>query len=359
MKQPPQSAHVQHSLHRALRAQWRDARVLLNESRGPLLLFIALVLGGAGIFFFFYTDPISGEGISFPQALYGTFTLIFFQGSLEFPSQWYLQILYFIIPILGLVAVVDGVVRFGSALTNKQERGQKWQVAMASTYSGHVIICGMGRVGYRVALELLKFRREVVAVEADENCRFVEKALRLGIPVIIADARRQENLIKAGIELADAIIPCTNDELANLDIALDARELNPQIKVVMRMFDAELAARVEKGFGIHTAYSVSALAAPTIAAASMRVSVRSSFYVGDRLLNISEVTVRPSSKIAGWSVQQLEESLDLSVVSYIDGEATHLHPKPDLLLKAQNKILVLATLETLQKLETLNQTVES
>jgi Trk K+ transport system NAD-binding subunit len=340
--------------YRAVRAQWRDARVLLGESRGALILFIALVMGGALMFFFFYVDPMTGERISFSQALYSTFALLFFQGTLTFPNQWYLQILYFILPILGLVVVVDGVVRFGTALTNKQERGQKWQVAMASTYSGHVIICGMGRVGYRVALELLNFGREVVAIEADEKCHFAEKAIALGIPVIFADARRQENLIKAGIERADAIIPCTNDELSNLDIALDAREINPGLKVVMRMFDAELAARVEKGFGIHTAYSVSALAAPTIAAAAMRVRVRSSFYVGKTLLNISEVTISPNSRIVGWSVRQLEENLDLSVVSYIDSEVTHLHPDPDLRLTSHNKILVLATLETLHQLEDLN-----
>jgi Trk K+ transport system NAD-binding subunit len=123
----------------------------------------------------------------------------------------------------------------------------------------------------------------------------------------------------------------------------------------MRMFDAELAARVEKGFGIHTAYSVSALAAPTIAAAAMRVRVRSSFYVGETLLNISEVTVRPNAPIVGWSVRQLEEKLDLSVVSYIDGETTYLHPEPDLELRSESKLLVLATLDTLHRLEALNQ----
>jgi voltage-gated potassium channel len=355
MKNRPQPVRIQHSLHRALRAQWRDARVLLGESRGALTLFITLVLGGTMVFYFFYVDPNTGGRLSFPQALYSTFALLFFQATLSFPDPWYLQLFYFILPILGLVVVVDGVVRFGSALTNKKERGQKWQVAMASTYSGHVIVCGMGRVGYRVALELLKFGREVVAIEADEKCRFAEKAMALGIPVIFADARRQENLIKAGIEQADAIIPCTNDELSNMDIALDAREINPDLKVVMRMFDAELAARVEKGFGIHTAYSVSALAAPTIAAAAMRVRVRSSFYVGETLLNISEVTVCPNAPIVGWPVRQLEEKLDLSVVSYIDGETTHLHPEPDLRLTAQSKILVLATLETLHSLEELNR----
>lgn len=341
-------------LYRALRAQMRDTRVLLHESRSSLLLFITLVVGGALLFYLFYRDPLSNQPISFAEALYGTFSLLFFQGSLEFPHQWYLQLLYFIIPILGLIAVVDGVIRFGVALTNKQERGQKWQIAMASTYYHHSVICGIGKVGYRVAVELLKFDREVVAIESNPECRFIEKVQALGIPVIIADARRPETLVKAGIEQADAIIPCTDDELANLDIALDARELNPDVKIVMRMFDADLAQRIEKGFGIHTAYSVSALAAPTIATASMRVNVRSSFYVGDTLLNISEVTIKPGAALAGWTIKELEEKLDLSVVSFIDDQQTHLHPDHNLRLNPQNKILVLATLDTLQRLEALN-----
>jgi Trk K+ transport system NAD-binding subunit len=124
---------------------------------------------------------------------------------------------------------------------------------------------------------------------------------------------------------------------------------------VMRMFDPELAQRVEKGFGIHTAFSVSALAAPTFAAASMRVNVRSSFYVGDQLLNISEITVHPGSALEGWSIERLERSLDLSVVSHIDGETTHLHPDANLILAAPCQLLVLATLETLQKLDAVNK----
>ena len=192
VKAHPSPVRLQYSLHRALRAQWRDARVLLSESRGALILFFTLVLGGAIMFYAFYTDPVTGQSISFPKALYSAFGLIFLQGTLNFPDQWYLQVLFFLLPILGLIIVVDGVVRFGTALTNKQERGQKWQAAMASTYSGHIVVCGMGRVGYRVALELLKFGREVVAIEADEKCRFAEKAMALGIPVIYADARRRK-----------------------------------------------------------------------------------------------------------------------------------------------------------------------
>ncbi len=342
-------------IRRALRAQWRDAVVLFHESRSALILFVALIIGGAVLFYFFYTDPNTGLRINFSEALYGTFALLFFQGSLQYPNQGFIQILYFIIPILGLVVVADGVIRFGVALTNKQDRGQKWQIAMASTYSGHVIICGMGKVGYRVALELMKFNREVVAIEANPEGRFLEKTKALGIPVIVADARRSENLIKAGIEKADAVIPCTDNELTNLDIALDAREINPSAKIVMRMFDPELAQRVETGFGIHTALSVSALAAPTFASASMRVNVRSSFYVGDQLLNISEITVHPGSTIEGWSIEKLEHSLDLSVVSFIEGGASHLHPEQSQILLAGSQLLVLATLDTLQRLGSVNE----
>jgi voltage-gated potassium channel len=346
---------MKHSLRRYLRAQLRDARVLFREFRVPLLLFVILIIGGALIFHWLYTFPGTDNRPRIDEALYATFALIFLETVFPFPEQWYLQALFFIIPILGLAAVADGVLRFGAALTNKQARGQKWQVAMASTYSNHVIVCGVGKIGYRVILELLKFGREIVAIEIDPEGRFVEKAKALNIPVIIANARRSENLIKAGVERADAIIPCTNDELTNLDIALDARDLNPDVRIVMRLFDSDLAQRVEKGFGIQTAFSTSALAAPIFAAAAMRVNVMHSFYVGDTLLNLSEVTIASRSRLIGWSVERLAAELDLSVVCYTGARITDLHPDPELLLSAGDKLLVIAAIDTLHRLNDLNR----
>ena len=341
-------------LRRILQAQLRDAYVLLQESRTSLLLITGLVLSGTLIFYFFYTDPETGQHIYFSEALYGIFTLMFFNASLSFPRQGLLQLLYFIIPLTGLIMVVDGVISFGVALTNKKERGQKWQVAMASTYSDHIIICGLGKVGYRVAQELLKLNQEIVAIENNPEGRFVEKAKTLGIPVIIANARRSENLVKAGIERASAVIPCTDDELTNLDIALDARELNPDAKIVMRMFDPELAQRVEKGFGIHTALSTSALAAPIFAAASMRLNVKSSFYFGDTLLNVCEFIIAPQAQIAGWSVQQLQQELDLSVIGMLDQEQSNLRPTPEMRLTPGSALVVIAPIEVLNQLCAMN-----
>jgi voltage-gated potassium channel len=344
---------VRRRLTRNLRAQLMDLRVLLRESWFSLFLFSGIVVAGTFAFHFLYAYPGSEAHPSISEALHATFALIFFEILLPYPDQWYLQILFFIIPILGLAVVVDGLLRFSTALTNKQSRGQKWQVAMASIYSDHVIVCGLGKIGYRVIIELLKYRRDVVAIEPDPECHFIEKTQALGIPVIIADARLSENLIKANVEKADVIIPCTNDELTNLEIALDARELQPGIKVVMRMFDPDLARRVEKGFGIHTAFSTSALAAPIFAAAAMRVNVKHSFYVGEQLLNLSEILILPDSPLVGLTVDQVESQFSLSLVSYQDESGVSLHPEPSHVLKTDSRIMAIAELETLQRLTNL------
>jgi voltage-gated potassium channel len=354
-RNPQTNLGIKKQWRRTIRAELRDIRVLLQESRGPLILFVTLVVGGALVLRFFYTFPGTDQHPGLSESLYAMFGLIFFNPTLEFPGEWYLQILFFVIPIVGLVAVADGILRFGVALVSKSDRAQKWQVAMASTYKDHVIVCGVGKVGYRVILELFKFGQDIVAIEPDAEGRFVEKVKALGVPVIAADARRSANLIQAGVERADAIIPCTDDELANLDIALDAREINPGIKVVMRTFDADLARRIEKGFGIHTAFSTSALAAPSFAAAAMRFNVEHSFYVGDSLLNLSHVDIEPDSKLVGWSIERVESDLELSVICHQAGERTNMHPDPGLTLRPGSRILVMASLEALRQLNDLNQ----
>ena len=341
-------------LVRTIRAQLRDIRVLFQELKRSLLVFAIIVGGGALLFRLFYVCPLTGERPSFAECLYGTFAMVFFESVLDFPDRWYLQILFFVIPVFGLAVAADGVLRFGAAVMNKQLRGQKWEVSMASTYSNHVIVCGLGKVGFRVAMELLKFGREVVAIESEEDSHFVEKARSSGIPVIIADARRSASLSQAGIERAQAIVPCTDDELANLDIALDARDVRPDIKVVMRMYDPDLARRVQKGFGIHTAFSTSALAAPIFATAATGLNVKHSFYLDETLLHVSEIRIAPQSKLKGWNVEKLEADFDLSVVLYQDGNATDMHPPGDQVLDSGDRILVLTTLPTLQELEELN-----
>lgn len=119
---------MKRGLRRTVWAQLRDARVLFRESRNALILFATIVIGGALFFHFFYAFPDTGQHPHFAKALHATFALIFFETLLPFPEQWYLQVLFFVIPILGLATVAEGVLRFGAALVNKQSRGQNANV---------------------------------------------------------------------------------------------------------------------------------------------------------------------------------------------------------------------------------------
>ncbi len=347
------SAGTRPGWRRHLRASLRDLFVLLREFRLTLLLFAALMLVGTASFCLLYEDPDAGQRVNIVRALYNTFGLVFFQPSLKFPNHLWLELLYFVIPVVGLGVLADGVVRFWVMLFNKRARKEEWQVALASTYRNHVIVCGMGKVGYRVVRQLLDFGEQVVGVEHDANRPFVSVLRQMDVPVIVADARQREVLIQAGVEHASALVACTQDDMTNLDIALDARELNPKVKVVMRMFDAELAKKIERGFGIHTAFSVSALAAPAFAAAATRVNVSYSFYMDNVLLNVSQVSVERGSSLVGKTLAQVERELDLTIVQYKSAAKTDLHPDPNIVLEGDDCIAVFAELRTLGKLNAL------
>lgn len=202
-------------------------------------------------------------------------------------------------------------------------------MALASTFRDHIIVCGIGRGGYRVTSELLSFGELVAGVNHSESKEWLEPLQRAGMPMIIGDGRRKQTLIDAGIERASAFVVCTSDDLANLDMALDARELNPNIKIVLRMFDQNLAQNVSKGFGIQTAFSVSALAAPAFAVAATRTRVDYSFKLDDQLLNVSTILFQPTSRFVGKTVSQIEYEAECAIIGiYVSAqESMRMNPQ--------------------------------
>lgn len=344
------------SFRRYLVASWRDVRILCREFRVSLLLFVGLLLVGAIILDGLYVSPKTGRGLSFSEALHVVFTLIFFETNVDFPDIWYLQLFFFVVPLVGLGVIAQGVVRFGVTLFGKRTGRREWQVALASTCKNHIVVCGLGRDGSRVVEQLLKFDEEVVGIERDPEGQFVESIREVGVPVIIGDAQRREMLVEAGVERACAIVICTQDDLANLAIALEARELKSDIRVVMRMFDGELAKKVERGFDIHAAFSTSALSAPAFAAAATQTQITHSFYIDDMLLNVSEVKVQAASRLVGKSLEELERELDLSVILYKGRGKIDLHPDPQICLNSDDRIVVFASLDVLNRLSQLNRT---
>ena len=100
-------------------------------------------------------------------------------------------------------------------------------------YQSFVIICGFGRVGRHIALQLQKHRQHFVVIDSKEVNAM--KARRLGYLVIHADASKNDVLINAGIKHRAAAVLCTTgDDVVNVYITLTSRYLNPTIRIISR-----------------------------------------------------------------------------------------------------------------------------
>ena len=150
-----------------------------------------------------------------------------------------------------------------------------------------VIICGLGHVGYRCAQLLARMGERGAVITREVHQQWRLDALP-EFSVIQGDARDEKLLRQAGVEQAQAIIVVTDDDLANVSIALDARRLNPTIAIVVRMFDQDMAAHLEQSGQVQRALSASALAAPAFVAAALGASVCGSFPVDGRACVVSQ-----------------------------------------------------------------------
>ena len=351
-------AAVRTGWRRRLHVQWLYFRILVRELRWTLALFVALNCVGATLFHAFYgLHGREGEPPDWIESLHTTFAMVFMEYTHDFPANWALRLWYFLVPILGLTALADGLVRFGVLLLARDSNRDTWARAMSEVMRGHVILCGLGRVGYRVLEELRRLGEDVIIIERQDEQEnlFVKEARRLGVPVLLGDARREALLETAHVGKAKSVIAATDDDMTNLEIGLDARALNAQIRVVLRMFEHPTARKIAQAFDIAAVFSTADLAAPSFAAASCDRHILQSFYVEGTLLVIAQVTIREGAGLPGRSVADVKRDFRASVIARCpSGGTADVIPSPDARLAAGDRVTLQARLADLPALHTAN-----
>src|SRR6266498_1152283 len=225
---------------RQWKAAWRDTIILLNEFKAPLILFTVAVIGGG--FLYAAIGDIVGEPVQSPsEAIYIVLTAAFLQPLGNFPKHFSLQVFHFLMPVIGIVILAQGLADFGGLLFNRRARSKEWEMAVASTLNKHIVLVGLGHLGYRIAQRLHEMGKNIVVVEIKADQHTVIAARKMGIPVIEEDARNATALDGANIKGAETIILASQNDAMNLQIALKARSLNPKIQVVIRIFDEDFA----------------------------------------------------------------------------------------------------------------------
>ena len=99
----------------------------------------------------------------------------------------------------------------------------------------HVVVCGYGRTGQRLAHLLEEEKIEVIALDTDPER--VRGAAAAGERVVFGDASRHETLVAAGVTRASALVITFSDTQRALRILHHVRALNPALPVIVRTLD--------------------------------------------------------------------------------------------------------------------------
>jgi len=193
-----------------------------------------------------------------------------------------------------------------------------------------VIICGMSHAGLRIALLLKESGADVIAA-VQNNSEFIGRLERIPVKVATGDLKDPGFLRSLDIAKAQAIIFPSEDELFNVNAALEAVEINPDARIVLRLFNLNLGQKLEKSVKNFTVLSVSQLASSGFATAALLSGPILAFESGDEILNLYTVS---GASLSGKSIAEIEKGQALKVVS-LNNE---VFPSPDRRVETNDRL---------------------
>jgi CPA2 family monovalent cation:H+ antiporter-2 len=128
----------------------------------------------------------------------------------------------------------------GEAMQSRQAHAEEPAPEISGVFDNHVVIIGYGRTG-RLVAELLN-RQLIPHVALDLDAVRVSKSRAAGAPVFLADATRTGVLGRLQLENAIALVVTMDDPDAAHRVLKSARELAPQLPILVRAHDSDHAA---------------------------------------------------------------------------------------------------------------------
>jgi len=213
-----------------LRNLWADYSWFIIILLGTL----ALVLGYIG---FLKNGQAIESGRTFLDNLYLTLGLISLNtGVVPPPISWELQVARFLVPA---VTAYTAFLAFTTLFIQQTDRVRLWFI------QDHVIICGLGRKGFRLANQFLQGGTPVVVIEVDEGNDWIGNIRSAGAIVMVGDAADPELLKKVKLNQASCLISVVGDDGKNAEVAVNAERISQTRKdscltCIIHIFDAHL-----------------------------------------------------------------------------------------------------------------------
>jgi voltage-gated potassium channel Kch len=220
-----------------------------------LIASFAIVVAASTIFFHF------AEGLSWLNALYFVIVTVATVGYGDFNLMNASAASKLVDILLILASTVFIWLIF--SLTIDRIIKKRAQLALGRkkyTLKNHIIICGLGRLGYFIAEQLLDQGEKVVIIEQREDLPAIEYFRNRKADVYIGNAQLASVLQDVNVVQAKAVYSVISNDYLNLEIGLNARSFQPDLRIVLRIFDESMAQKIKENLDINLTLSMSAVA---------------------------------------------------------------------------------------------------
>jgi Trk K+ transport system NAD-binding subunit len=274
---------------------------------------------------------------------FGGFDNVF--GALRLPfqiSSW----LYF----FSVLATISSAVFLGILVATLTERTLSARLQLARrrprvSAAGHTVIVGMSATGRGVAAILQDWRRPVVGLSEHP----IGEEVLPDIPILVGAFR--DTMQQANVPTAESVIVVTDDEMANLEASLMARSLNPTCSVIFRSFDQRLAQSVASLIPASVGIGDYAITAEAMTAAAFGEKVLAAFHLDGRSVLVTEYAIEAGDTLIGRLLAEVAYGYEVIPILHQRGEQTRLIPTDDLRLEANDRLVALATMGGLKRVE--------
>ncbi len=266
--------------------------------------------------------------------------------------------------IFGYMAVIYTVGGFAQMVIDGELRrvlGVRRMQRDIDRLTGHVVICGFGRMGRKLAEALATRGKPLVVI--DQSKDRVEQAREFGCLAIEGNATEESTLKSAGVVRASTLTTVLSDDVANLFITITAHELNPALEILAR---AEQTSTIKKlrQVGASNVILPANIGADRLANMILRPSAESllqqaelpeglNYDLASIGLRLDELELQPGSPLIGGTIEDLiskGQSL-LLIVALREAEGkVHLNPPQKHPLSSGDCVVILAHDEDIPRL---------
>ncbi|MBL1209988.1 MAG: potassium transporter TrkA [Geminocystis sp. GBBB08] len=212
----------------------------------------------------------------------------------------------------------------------------------------HIVIAGFGRVGQQIAEQLQNLKQFVLAITFNSNSEISNLS---NFPLIVG--KLQDSLPLANLDKAKSIIIVTDDDILNLEVALMAQNFNPHLNIVIRTNGDGFSDNLTQLLPHASVISAYEVAAEAFTGAAFGENILELYRFEQQTILVTEYQITSDDTLHNLLLSDIAYGYGVIPLFYCGNGSYNqiLMPSDDILLAIGDRLIVLATIESLKSIE--------